>query len=57
MPIAKVGHINLEYHVAERIPNSTLRVLPGAEHTLFWEFPEEAAGAIAEFLSAVPAPA
>ncbi len=43
--------------LAERIPNSTLRVLPGAGHTFFWEFPEEVAGAIVEFLSAVPAPA
>ncbi|MBI2913732.1 MAG: alpha/beta fold hydrolase [Chloroflexi bacterium] len=43
--------------LAERIPNSTLRVLPGAGHVFFWEFPGEAGAAIVEFLSAVPAPA
>ena len=41
----------------ERIPNSTLRILSGAAHMFFWEKPAEAAQAIVEFLSSVPAPA
>lgn len=41
----------------QRIAGARVRVLPGAGHTFFWEQPEEAAAAIVEFLSAVPAPA
>ena len=41
----------------DRIPNSTMRIVPGVAHMFFWEKPEESAGAIVEFLSSVPAPA
>lgn len=41
----------------ERIAGARLRILPGAGHAFFWEQPAEAAGAIVEFLSAVPVPA
>jgi 3-oxoadipate enol-lactonase len=41
----------------ERIPGSTLRVVPEAGHMFFWEKPAESAKAIVEFLSSVPAPA
>jgi pimeloyl-ACP methyl ester carboxylesterase len=41
----------------ERIPGSTVRILPGAAHMFFWEKPAESAEAIVEFLSSVPAPA
>jgi pimeloyl-ACP methyl ester carboxylesterase len=38
----------------ERIPNSTLLVLPGAPHGFGFETPKESAQAIVEFLSSVP---
>jgi pimeloyl-ACP methyl ester carboxylesterase len=41
----------------ERIPGSTLRILPGAAHMFFWEKPAESAEVIVEFLSSVPVPA
>jgi pimeloyl-ACP methyl ester carboxylesterase len=41
----------------ERIPNCTLRILPGAPHGFNLERPQELAQAIVEFLSSVPAPA
>lgn len=34
----------------ERIKGSVLRILPGAGHVFFWEFPKESAQAIVEFL-------
>ncbi len=43
--------------LSERIPGSTLRILPGAAHMFFWEKPAESAEAIVEFLATVPAPA
>ncbi len=41
----------------ERIPNSTLHLLPNVGHGFFWEQPQESAQASVEFLSSVPAPA
>lgn len=40
-----------------RIPSSTLHILPDVGHGFFWEKPEESAGAIVEFLASVAAPA
>jgi pimeloyl-ACP methyl ester carboxylesterase len=36
-----------------RLPNSQVKVLPGAGHVFFWEQPEAAAGAVIDFLSRV----
>ncbi len=41
----------------DRIPNSTLRIVPDVGHGFFWEKPEESAGAVVEFLTSVPAAA
>ncbi|MEE8345838.1 MAG: alpha/beta hydrolase, partial [Dehalococcoidia bacterium] len=41
----------------QRIPGSTVRMLPGAAHMFFWEMPAESAQSIVEFLSSVPATA
>ncbi len=41
----------------ERIPDSTLYILPGVGHCFFWEKPRESARVIVEFLASVPAPA
>jgi pimeloyl-ACP methyl ester carboxylesterase len=38
----------------ERIPDAQLRILPGAGHAFMWQFPDESAQAIVEFLAAVP---
>lgn len=40
----------------ERIPDSTLLILPGAPHSFGWTKPKETAKAIVEFLSSLPAP-
>ncbi len=45
------------YILRERIAGSRLRIIPGAGHTFFWEFPRESAEGIVEFLSKVPAAA
>ncbi len=41
----------------DRIPNSTLHILPDVGHSFFWEKPRESAETIVKFLSSVPAPA
>lgn len=46
------GHI-----LHDRIPNSTLQILPDVGHGFFWEKPKESGEAIVKFLSSVPAPA
>jgi pimeloyl-ACP methyl ester carboxylesterase len=42
------------YLLKERIPGAELRVFPGAAHLFTFEFPEESAEAVVEFLAKVP---
>ena len=41
----------------DRIPNSTLYIVPDVGHSVFWEKPQESTEAIVKFLSSVPAAA
>jgi len=51
--LVPVGNADI---LGQRIAGSQVRIIPGVGHMFFWEKPEEAAGAIIEFLkSAVPA--
>jgi pimeloyl-ACP methyl ester carboxylesterase len=40
--------------LAERIPGTELKTLPGAAHMFFWEEPQKSAALVTEFLSKVP---
>ena len=42
------------YVLKERIPSAELRIVKGAGHLFTFEFPEESAAAVVEFLSKVP---
>jgi pimeloyl-ACP methyl ester carboxylesterase len=42
------------YVLKERIPGAELRIVPGAGHLFTFEFPEESAAAVVEFLTKVP---
>jgi pimeloyl-ACP methyl ester carboxylesterase len=48
--MAPVGNASILH---ERIPNSRLKIIPGAGHAFMWQFPEESARAIVEFSTVI----